>query len=169
MQIVRFQIPLTHKDSGFCSENVSLRWGPWTRLGTTSGLQYLLHCKNVRFKNEEAILQGVMLSGRLVAAIVTMVQNGLAFGAELESEFCFACICPAPHGHLSNATHDVGRLIHVEVTGLFVAVRFGLLHPETERYFQEDFKDKWGGPDRGFHTGPHSQADGWFGEESEVA
>lgn len=42
-------------------------------------------------------------------------------------------------------------------------------HPETQRHFGMNFKsDEWG-PDRGFHTGPHSQADGWFGEESEVA
>ena len=169
MQIVRFRISLSHDYSGLCSENVSLRWGPWTRLGATSGLQYLLQCMNIRFKNKEAVLPGVMPPGKLIAAIVPVVLHGHALGTKLESEFRFACICPVPHGPLSDTTDDACRLIHVEVTDLFVAVCLGFLHPETTRHFGEDFKDKWSAPDRGYHTGPHSQADGWFGDESEVA
>jgi hypothetical protein len=31
-----------------------------------------------------------------------------------------------------------------------------------EGFSGTDFDDNWGKPDRGFHTGPHSQADGFY-------
>ena len=162
MQIVRFRFSLSHDDSGLCPEDISLRWGPWTRLGATASLQHYVQCKNIRFKNEDAVLPGMMLSRRLIAAIVPVVQHGLALGAQLESEFCLSCICPTPHGFLSDATDDACRLIHIQVTDLFVAVRLGFLHPETTRNPGEVCKSFVSEPDRGFQVDPRDQADGFY-------
>jgi len=40
--------------------------------------------------------------------------------------------------------------------------RENLSRPAIQRHLETDFKDDFFAPDRGFHTGPHSQADGFY-------
>jgi len=138
-----------------------LVWGPWTRLGTTRSLQYLLQGKNIRFKNELALLQGA-LSRSLALAVIPVMFDGHSLNAELESEFCLSLICPVPQGRFGYSAHDLGSLMNVQVSACFIDVRFVLCHPETKADPLPESNAFRFEPDRGFHTGPHSQADGFY-------
>jgi len=143
-----------------------LVWGPWTRLGTTRSVKYLLQGKNIRFKDDRALFQGILWRS-LMAVTKSMVLDGHTLDVELESELCLSLIRPIPQGLCGHTCDDLGRLINVQVFAGVIDVRFELFHPDTQRHFVSQFKDDDWGPDRGFQVHPCDQADGFF-NESEV-
>ena len=89
---------------------------------------------------------------------------------------------PIPDGSLAHGFDDRSSSLDVKVTLAIDDERsldrssFGskwviavLCHPETKRHSDANFKGGDLVSGRGFHTGPSSQADGWFCGESEVA
>ncbi len=138
-----------------------LVWGPWTRLGTTRSVKYLFQGKNVRFKNELALLHGTLCPS-LALAVIPVMLHGHALDVKLESELCLSLICPIPQGRFGDTCEEFGRLMNVQVSAGFVDVRFELRHPDTQRHFLPQFKDDDWGPDRGFQVHPCDQADGFY-------
>ena len=117
-----------------------LVWGPWARLGTTRSIKYLLQGKNIRFKNEHALPHRIFCRS-LVLAVIRVVLDGHALDVDLESELCLTVIRPIPQGLSGHTCEEFGRLMNVQVSALFINVRFELCHPDTQRHFIPQFKD----------------------------
>ncbi|WP_263356142.1 hypothetical protein [Acidicapsa ligni] len=150
-----------------CFKSGHLIWGPWARLGSTDSIQYLAQCKNIRFKDENSVFPGI-LRRSLIKAVIPVMHHGYTLGTQPEAEFSLSVVGPVPKSLLANAHDDLCRLMNVQVTALFVDMRLGFFHPETQAEFQREINQFVAEPDRGFCLHPRDQADGFY-DESEVS
>jgi len=126
------------KDIGPRFERGSIVWGPWARFCSTSSVQNLCNCTNVCFKDHDSILLK-SFRRRFFPIVAAMVKHRDSLSAQNIAPTRLSFIGPVPQSCLTDAPEHFSGLSHVEIAiSIFVDMRLGLFHPDTEPDFQAE-------------------------------